>query len=64
MQNDKFQEWFPFEIDNNKIQMFPASIIASIRKDKTSTLLEIPKAEQKEVNINQLLIAISSPSSS
>ncbi|MBG6130684.1 LemA protein [Aquimarina sp. EL_43] len=40
---------------NNKIQMFPASIIAGIRKDKAETLLEIPKAEQKEVNINQLL---------
>jgi len=25
---------------NNKIQMFPASIVASIRKDKTETLLE------------------------
>ena len=42
-------------IYNNKIQMFPASIVASIRKDKKNTLLEIPKAEQKEVNINQLL---------
>lgn len=40
---------------NDKIQMFPASIIASIRKDKTDTLLEIPKTEQKEININQLL---------
>ncbi len=40
---------------NNKIQMFPASIIAGIRKDKSDTLLEIPKAEQKEVNIKQLL---------
>ncbi|MFV0539875.1 MAG: LemA family protein [Aestuariibaculum sp.] len=40
---------------NNKIQMFPASIIAGFRKDKTQPLLEIPKAEQKEVNINQLL---------
>jgi len=40
---------------NDKIQMFPASIIAGFRKDKTDTLLEIPKAEQKEVNINQLL---------
>ena len=40
---------------NNKIQMFPASIIASIRKDKIQTLLEIPKAEQIDVNINQLL---------
>jgi len=40
---------------NNKIQMFPASMVASIRKDKTDTLLEIPKAEQKYVNINQLL---------
>ncbi|MEE9361218.1 MAG: LemA family protein [Cellulophaga sp.] len=40
---------------NNKIQMFPANIIAGYRKDKTETLLEIPRAEQKEVNINQLL---------
>ncbi|MCF6279652.1 MAG: LemA family protein [Flavobacteriaceae bacterium] len=40
---------------NDKIQMFPASIIAGFRKDKEDTLLEIPKAEQKEVNINQLL---------
>ncbi len=40
---------------NNKIQMFPASIIAKIRKDKLNSLLEIPKADQKEVNINQLL---------
>ena len=40
---------------NNKIQMFPASIIAGIRKDQPHTLLEIPKAEQKEVNVNQLL---------
>ncbi len=40
---------------NNKIQMFPASIIASLRKDKTEALLEIPKAEQKEVNVKDLL---------
>jgi len=40
---------------NNKIQMFPASIIAGIRKDKTEILLEFPKAEQKNVNLNQLL---------
>tara|TARA_R110000765_G_scaffold366084_3_gene456220 strand:+ start:4974 stop:5537 length:564 start_codon:yes stop_codon:yes gene_type:complete len=40
---------------NNKIQMFPASVVAGVRKDKIATLLEIPKAEQKEVNINQLL---------
>ncbi len=40
---------------NNNIQMFPASIVSGIRKDKTDTLLEIPKAEQKEVHINQLL---------
>lgn len=40
---------------NNKIQMFPASVIAGIRKDRTEMLLEIPKAEQKEVHINQLL---------
>lgn len=40
---------------NNKIQMFPASIVASIRKDKTDTLLEIPKEEQKGINMNKLL---------
>ncbi len=40
---------------NDKIQMFPAGIVASIRKDKAETLLDIPKAEQKEVNINLLL---------
>lgn len=40
---------------NNKIEMFPANIIAGIRKDKTQLLLEIPKAEQAVVNINQLL---------
>jgi len=40
---------------NNKIQMFPANIIAGIRKDQTQVLLEIPVAEQKEVNIDQLL---------
>lgn len=40
---------------NNKIQMFPANIIAGIRKDKPQLLLEIPVADQKEVNINQLL---------
>ncbi len=40
---------------NNKIQMFPASIIAGIRKDRTEPLLEIPKSDQQEVNINQLL---------
>ena len=40
---------------NNKIEMFPASVVAGFRKDKIAMLLEIPKAEQKEVNINQLL---------
>lgn len=40
---------------NNTIEMFPSSIVAGIRKDKTQLLLEIPVAEQKEVNINQLL---------
>ncbi|MBR9853933.1 MAG: LemA family protein [Algicola sp.] len=40
---------------NNTIQMFPASLIAGLRKDTVNILLEIPKAEQKEVNINQLL---------
>ena len=40
---------------NNTIEMFPASIVAGIRKDKLGTLLEIPKSEQKEINVNQLL---------
>ena len=40
---------------NNTIEMFPSSIIAGIRKDKPGTLLEIPKSEQKEINVNQLL---------
>lgn len=40
---------------NNTIEMFPANIVASIRKDKPHTLLEIPESEQKEININQLL---------
>ncbi|WP_149276315.1 LemA family protein [Pareuzebyella sediminis] len=40
---------------NNTIEMFPASIVVSIRKDKPGALLEIPKSEQKEININQLL---------
>lgn len=40
---------------NNKIQMFPASIIAGIRKDDAKQILEIPKSEQKEVNIGDLL---------
>ncbi|WP_375324070.1 LemA family protein [Flagellimonas sp. GZD32] len=40
---------------NNTIQMFPASIVASVRKDKPGTLLEIPKSEQKEINVHQLL---------
>ena len=40
---------------NNTVQMFPASIIANIRKDRINTLLEIPKSDQKVVNINQLL---------
>lgn len=40
---------------NNTIQMFPASIVASMRNDKAQLLLEIPKADQKEININQLL---------
>ncbi|WP_321285822.1 LemA family protein [uncultured Sunxiuqinia sp.] len=39
---------------NNIIQMFPANIIAGIRKDKIEPLLDIPKTEQKDVNINQL----------
>ncbi len=40
---------------NNKIQQFPASIVAGIRKDQAQLLLEIPKAEQQEVNIKSLL---------
>lgn len=40
---------------NNTIQMFPASIVAGMRKDTTNELLEIPKSEQKEINVNQLL---------
>ncbi|WP_435261638.1 LemA family protein [Tenacibaculum sp. nBUS_03] len=40
---------------NNNIQMFPANIVAGIRKDKTELLLEIPKTEQKEINIKDLL---------
>lgn len=40
---------------NNTIQMFPASIIARIRKDRAQMLLEIPKSDQKEIRINQLL---------
>jgi LemA protein len=40
---------------NNTIQMFPASIVAGIRKDGKEKLLEIPKADQKEIDIHQLL---------
>lgn len=40
---------------NNSIQMFPSNMVAGLRKDKTHTLLEIPKSDQKEININQLL---------
>ncbi|WP_186754053.1 LemA family protein [Echinicola salinicaeni] len=40
---------------NNQIQMFPSNIIAGIRKDEKELLLEIPKSDQKEVNLNQLL---------
>lgn len=40
---------------NDKIQMFPASLIAGFRKDKPHTLLEIPKAEQEEVDVKSLL---------
>ncbi|MCV9387392.1 LemA family protein [Reichenbachiella ulvae] len=40
---------------NDTIQMFPASMIASIRKDRTHELLEIPQSDQKEIHINQLL---------
>jgi LemA protein len=35
--------------------MFPASIVAGIRKDSNEKLLEIPKANQKEIDIHQLL---------
>jgi len=40
---------------NNTIQMFPSNLIAGIRKDEEKVLLEIPKADQKEINIHQLL---------
>lgn len=40
---------------NNTIQQFPVNLIAELRKDKAAVLLEIPKAEQKEIDINQLL---------
>ncbi|MEM9143396.1 MAG: LemA family protein [Bacteroidota bacterium] len=40
---------------NDKIQMFPATIVAAFRKDSTASLLEILKAEQKKINLNQLL---------
>jgi LemA protein len=40
---------------NNTIQMFPASMIAGFRKDQIQTLLEIPKSDQKEIKIDQLL---------
>lgn len=39
---------------NTKIQMFPASIVSGIRKDETQMLLDIPKAEQKEIDIKSL----------
>ncbi len=39
---------------NDTIQQFPGNLVAGIRKDQTATLLQIPKAEQKEININQL----------
>lgn len=40
---------------NNKIEMFPASLVARFRKDVQESLLEIPKVEQVEINIEQLL---------
>ncbi|KAB5492126.1 MULTISPECIES: LemA family protein [Flagellimonas] len=40
---------------NTKIQMFPVNLMAKLRKDKAAVLLEIPKAEQKEIDIDQLL---------
>ncbi|WP_108424797.1 LemA family protein [Flagellimonas amoyensis] len=40
---------------NNKIQMFPANVVAQLRKDKAAELLDISKAEQKEIDINQLV---------
>ncbi len=39
---------------NTKIQLFPASIVAAIRKDQTAVLLDIPETAQKEVNVNPL----------
>ncbi|WP_268034831.1 LemA family protein [Algoriphagus sp. PAP.12] len=40
---------------NNQIQMFPSNLIAGLRKDEKSLFLEIPKSDQKEVNLDQLL---------
>lgn len=40
---------------NDTIQMFPASLIAGIRKDRVNALLDIPKSDQKVIHINQLL---------
>jgi len=40
---------------NDKIQMFPASLIAKIRKDKIAETLKTATEEQKNININQLL---------
>jgi len=40
---------------NNSIEMFPASLIANMRGERTKSLLEIPKEDQKEINLNQLL---------
>lgn len=40
---------------NNKIQQFPASLIAKIRKDQRQQLLIIPKKVQEELNINELI---------
>ncbi|MBT30495.1 MAG: LemA family protein [Thalassobius sp.] len=40
---------------NTKIQMFPVNLVAQLRKDRAAVLLEIPKDEQKEIDINQLL---------
>lgn len=40
---------------NTKIQVFPVNLVAQMRKDTAAVLLEIPKAEQKAIEIDQLL---------
>ena len=39
---------------NNKIQQFPTTIIASLRKDKTELLLETAVAERKNIDVKKL----------